>query len=303
MRIGNKILPYPVLNQNESNTDYDDIHFEYFLELAENDELIIEENNIVLKNHKIKTNSKYLEHLYNKKIVKFNCLVTCSDTIYRKSFELGLEDNTLYIPIDDLKNKVNISAFAYIDVKDFQYYTDEFKEDYSDLKFKLEKANIIATDDGYSFNIKIDDKKDNKIDSIFTITKNEDKYGYVDYELSENGINIFIDEDVFASYESLKLTSTVQNILFATILVPILSEALNEIKTSNEYENIQDVYNEYNWMLSVANRYEKKFNEKLTLDILKANSSVVLSQKLINSTTNNSILDLEKLLTEEEEIE
>ncbi len=296
MRIGNKIFPYPILNSNQNNSGYEKVGIRFTVELDESENLIIENEMIVLKNAVIETDSEYLISMYRNESVKFACLVSCSDSIYRRSFEIGLEPTTIRIPLSDLKNRVEISAFGYVVTKNLYYESSEFHEDYHGYKFLLEKSNILATDDGYNFDIKVDDAKDNRVDSIFTITKDEENQKNVTFEINQNRIVIYLGKNAFSNYEALKTTNTTQNILFSTILVPVLSEALSTIIKNQDYETIEDVYADYNWMISVGNRYKLHYKKDMTLIDIQENSPFVLSQELINHTTSNALKDLENIL-------
>lgn len=296
MRIGTRIFPYPILNRNTSLSDYDSINFKLDVDFNKNGELIQDDNSIILKNIKIDTNSDFLIQLFNRGQVKFCCIVSCSSTVYRETFDIDLIAKDISLSIDDFKGNVDVSAFAYVVEPQLMYKSDEFKDFFSNQNIKLRKNNIIAADDGFTFNIIIDEAKDNRVDSIFTIAFSTDGDELLTYEDEGKRITIYLGTEAYKNYNALKNTRYTQNLLFSTILVPVLSDSLNNIKLNSRDVDIEELYVEKEWLYSVAKRYNKIKRRELTMEGLYETNSLQLAQELINYPIINGLNELDNIL-------
>lgn len=68
MQLGNRIFPYPVLNQTKELSEYNkDINFELSLQLDQNGNIIKTRDKVILKDICFKLSDEYLKELYENK--------------------------------------------------------------------------------------------------------------------------------------------------------------------------------------------------------------------------------------------
>ena len=168
MRIGKRLFPYPLLNNEKLYSQFKDATFT--LQYSE----IVTDEFYILEGITCLLTSEYLISLVKNGACKIVCIVECPTTLYRKSFELSLEPKDLKIPLSDLNGKTTVSAFV-VAVKDIDDYAcDDFLDDYDGYKFNIEKNDILAVDDGFTNRIDFNtDEDDNKKSSIFLVIKDK----------------------------------------------------------------------------------------------------------------------------------
>ncbi|NCD06978.1 MAG: hypothetical protein EOL97_12740 [Spirochaetia bacterium] len=294
MHIGNKIFPYPILNNNIDLSTYTkDSTFELIFDQNENNSFITTEDYIILKNIHFKLNNQELYNLYKENKIKCSLIIECSSSLYRKNFLISDKPIDIKIKINELKNNVNISAFIYANEDIFHYKNDSFIEEYKEYKFKIEKYDIIAIDDGFSFNIEINPEKDKQINSIFTLAMHDRDKNIMYYDMGTNEIEITLPPKYFQIYNSIKNTNRTNNIMFSIILIPVLSKCLDDIKNQyDSFESIDEIIFNWNWFKSICIGYETITNKKLNLEEFQNQDSLTLSQLLINKASCNALNDL-----------
>ena len=212
MRIGNRIFPYPTLNNNNQLSDYEEgTSFELKLSTTEKGELIIEHDHVVLRDIHFVLENDGLKELYYDNKIKCALIVECSSSLFRNVTQISDEPVDITFPIYDLSNDVYISAYLYATENLENYGNDDFKEDYAHYMFDIEKYDILAIDDGFKFRIDIDPDKDNKVDSIFTIVKRDSNEQQMEYLSDTNKIIIYLSPEFYGYYESVKADSTLNN--------------------------------------------------------------------------------------------
>lgn len=283
MRVGKRLFPYPVINNQESLSGFNNSIFSFDYDLEQ------KENQLILKNLYYDTNNENLEVLIEKGLVRVDCIIECSATLYRERVKLSRSFNSHVIPIFNLKGKVVISAYAYAleDIKG--YYDRDFLDDYGDYKFDIEKYDILACDDGYTTKIKYDEKQDNKVSSIFLVLKNYSSNSErIIINETDEKIIIKLPERQFDIYDKMKYNPHLENIFFSMLIIPSLSYVLEKIKRNN----IEDLRLEYNWFVSIEKQYKQIYSNELTNDILKNISGIDLSQILMNDPVSKGIDEL-----------
>ena len=149
MQIKNKIFPYPILNNDQRISNFLGKTFELLFNMVE------KEQEIELQDIHFETSSECLINLHKEKKIKVVVIVECSNTVYRRYFEIGCDKGRdLILYKADLDETVYLSMFAYA-VEDFEFISDEIEEDYkkSDGIYIIEKYDIIAANDGYNFRV------------------------------------------------------------------------------------------------------------------------------------------------------
>lgn len=167
MRIGKRLFPYPILNNEKLYSHFKDACFELHYE-----ELVTDEVYSLQNIHCIIT-SEYMVNLINDNKAAVVVVIECPGTMFRKSYNIGLSVSNIVIPISDLNGKITVSAFVVALTNIDNYKSDEFFDDYGEYSFSIEKNDILAVDDGYTNKIDFDEDEDNKKSSIFLIIKDK----------------------------------------------------------------------------------------------------------------------------------
>lgn len=288
MRIGKRLFPYPTINNSKNISTF--IKSNYSLDY---DCLISDETNFIIKNAKVVIENDNILKLVSDDFLKIALIVECSATIYRKTFDIGTVPKDIEIPVNNLRDKVEISCYIYVN-KPFIFSDEDFMDDYKGYEFEMEKYDIIAIDDGFTTRIEYDEENDKKVSSMFSIIAKEDiDEEIIQVEKALNKVFIYMSDNSIKQYNSLKDNDNYQNMFFAIIIVPALISVLQELQSDIKYNDItiDDIKLDYKWFETIENAYENIYSKKLTNEIFKTIDVVELSQKLINNATINSIND------------
>lgn len=298
MRIGNRIFPYPTLNNNTQLSEYDEnSSFELTLTTTEKGELIIEQEQVVLRDIHFILENDGLKELYYDNKLKCALIVECSSSLFRNVTHITDTPVDITFPICNLSEHVFVSAYLYASEDLENYKNDKFIEDYDNYKFDIEKYDILAIDDGFKFRIDIDPDKDNKVDSIFTIVKRDSNEQQMEYLSDTNKIIIYLSPEYYGYYESVKADSTLNNVIFAILLIPTLVACLNELKLNiDDDSDMEDVIEQKRWFKSICLSYEKATSSALTLEEFKESDTLKLAQIVLNNATCNGLGDFTNIL-------
>lgn len=294
MQIGKKGYPYPILNNAQNFNCY--INDTYTLEFDE-----VEENdNYILKNIHINTNSKTLIDLLNNKKAKAMVMIECSSTIFKHSEEISIEPKDISIPINKLSGRVEISSITYAteNIRDFK--SEGFIEDYSGYSFNIEKYCPIAIDDGIVTKVEYDDLDDKKVSSIFSIVKSFNNDNNIMKVVNDDKkIKIELPENEYNNFDRLNGQSIFQHIFFSIIIIPALSMCLRDIQDEikNNNKMLEDIVDIHTWFISIQKAYKKMMNIELTEDIFLSLDVLELSQMIMDNCITNSIDDFHDIIT------
>ena len=274
MNIEYRLYPYPVLTY--FSDDYINSSFTSNLKVGRKGENIIFHLTANTDDEKL---LKLIEDEYAEFVFHIECPSTSYRTIIKS--KLGFEN----VPIHEslLNNKINICFFIIVK-KDIKNYTNKnFNDDYQDISFNLEKANILAI--AKPFNIEIEKEKDNLVQmpSIFLILKKN----------SEDGIYLYKTE-----YEQYSILSKgiFQPLLHSSVIFPTLIYVLENLKNS-DLENFED----YNWFKTIK-KVLANMNIELNRETLEKEFSYDLAQKIINFPISRSFSAMMEFEQNEEEI-
>lgn len=292
MLIGNKLFPYPTLNNNQDLSQYKETSSFQLLFDTDQGELIKTQSEIILKNIRFQLKNKGLEALYTSRKIDCAVIVECSASAFRRRYQLFDTPKDIKIQIGDLSGNVSISAYMYAVENILGYSNPEFVDDYAEYTFNIERYDILAIDDGYRFNIDLNPEADNKVPSIFTIVKQNDAGSQMRCHSTANRINICLSPDYYADYDNIKNSPEYNNIMFAILAIPALTSCIHEIRNNiNEYGDIDDILETKKWFKAVMTAYKRETSKNLTLDDLIEIEPVVLSQIVLNSATCNGLRD------------
>ncbi|MGS0972246.1 MAG: hypothetical protein ACVCEJ_03240 [Candidatus Izemoplasmataceae bacterium] len=254
MRLGNRLFPYPVLNNDKSISLYNESSFDFLSKVE------INQKQFVLKDtYYVLTNNK-LNELIKSGMAEVLCVVECSTTVYREVFTIGDEPKDIVIDVKRLNGKVTVSAYIYAKNEIIGFNDEDFDVDYKDYSFQIEQYDILAADDGFTTKVVYEDDEDDKISSIFLVIKDaEDNLNEMKVELLPAKIQITIPEKQFNKYENLKTNEYFRNMFFSFFIIPSLVYAFEHIKK----ENFENALMEYDWFSSVQTSYKEKTGKEL----------------------------------------
>lgn len=287
MQIGNKLFPYPTINNNILKSCFKDTVYK-FKYVDKNDG-----QNYILENAYIDINNEYIKKLMSEGYIGAGLVIECSTTVFRKMYELTLEPQTIKINIGNLRDKVVISCYLYAKRNIMDYKDNDFLDDYQGYSFEIEKNDIIAIDDGFTTIIDYDESMDKKVASIFQVIRSN-SVETMTIEMKTKKIVISLPEEEFVYYDTLRKNDNFQNIFFTMLAIPALTYCLKEFQDNIllEQYDLDVVEMNYIWFISVKNAYKTKYGIELTEEIFKNLDVSILSQKLLNNGALNGIKDL-----------
>lgn len=297
MQLGNRLFPYPVLNNAKELSDFKDCSsFELKLTLSKNGEIIKTRNNIVLKDIHFLLNDEKLLTLYKDRKIKCYLIVESSASINRRKIELTLEPQTFELPLGDFKEDVYISAYLIAVCDIDEYKNDNFDEDYKDYSFDIKKYDILAADDGFKFIIDRNLDEDNKVSSIFVIVKNIENQKTINYDMNTDKIYIYLPSEQRDKYDQLKVDSRWNNIFFSMIAIPVLTACFSDLKKTYRCEgddviDINGICEEYKWFKSIMKSYQKEKESGLDGETFNSINSMELAQIVLNYSSVSGLTE------------
>lgn len=279
MQVKKKIFPYPVINRDQSLSNFGDKCFNFTFEREEN------ENEYILKNAKLETDSPLINELIEKELASAICIVECSKTVYRRKYVLSPNGTDIILPKVDFTEAVDVSLFAVAE-KNFIYKSDEFDEDYKDVEIQIEKNCIIGANDGFRLVFNHEEEEDSFSQSIFSIIPGHElEEGAYTVECSTGRkIVITMSDEDYKNYKIIYTVPTYKEVFFNMILIPALTEGIGlcqKFLLEDSTRDLDDVGNQYIWFRSVMNSYARLKGEELSIEEMKKTSPTLLSQELL----------------------
>lgn len=292
MQVKDKIFPYPIINHEKrySNLLASDFDIVFDQNQAE------DEASYTLRNCYFKTESAYINSLFDEGKIGIVLVIECSYTVYRKAIELTKEPQDISLLKVDFTEKVDVSMFAYAK-KDFIMKSDEFDDDYKGMTFEIEKYDIIGVNDGFNIYFRHDYSKDNLSRSIFSIVPNENMESgaySVDYNTG-NKIVISLSKEDYQNFELINRAQIYKEIAFNMILIPALIEGLSLCKKGMDYasKDLDDIENDYVWFRSIRKAFSRLKGREITSQDL--DKPIDMAQELLGKPFS---VALEKIMEE-----
>ena len=289
MQIGNRQLPYPVINRFESLNCYKQSRFRFIHGPTERNE---DSDEFIIPGACYETNSDTLKLLLASGKIGIMMVVECPDTVYRQHWELTDTPTDITIPFSDLKGKLAVSAFAYSKEPIPKFTDPDFSPEFEGLLFEIEKNGFIAIDDGFSLNANHSEKEDDYVASFVTVSKKMTDDKLMEVVLKENKIDIELPPVQYDIYDQTKHIKQLRTMYFATLLVPALADTLTKLRVQAEkqgYQYFDDFFDEYGWAKSLATSYKKRVGKELTIEELQALSPIEAAQKILDYPTTQGV--------------
>lgn len=285
MRVGKRLFPYPVLNNNKQYSQYKNSS----LSLEYNE--VITEEYLILDNIRCNIDCDYMKVLLNEGYAEAICVVECTQTMLRNHYVITDEMNDIKIPLMDINGKVEISLFIVAKQEIINYKCNDFLDEYMDYDFVIEKNDIIGIDDGFTSRIEFNEKGDSGKSSIFLVVKDTNITDQtMRVELGEDKIIISLPQEQWNEYDKTKRIRQFQNLYFAIIAVPALSYALAEMQRVGDA--IDNIRIEKKWFNAFCMAYKSRNGVELTDEYFMQMNPYFEAQKLLNYPVIKSLDDV-----------
>ena len=286
MQLGKRLYPYPLLSSSKSITGYKNSQYLFLC-----DEVHTEKDKVIIVNARYQLTNEHLSQMISEGKLSPVCIVECSSSVYRKKIMLSSEGKDIELPLKDFLDRVVISSIVYANENISYFHDDDFIDEYLPYTFEIEKNDILASDDGISFNVNSDEKSDDKVSSIFVIVKSEENDEVMTVELSKRKIEIHLPDNQYNTYYSMKSLPDFQNLFFAMIAIPSLAEALSKLKE----DDIENARYKYDWFKSIEQSYKNIKEEDLEQEQLTAIEPLKFAQEVLNFGTISALADINEL--------
>lgn len=267
-----RLFTYPVLA--EGRDDYKTCRF-----FAEAQQSTDAAGNLLL-NVKLSTDCAALNRLIVRGDAEFLFHVECPATIYRQAFKRSVGEFVCTIPLTHVKDKLNCVAFIVLrrDVKYF--FCADWNDDFDGQTFDLEEGTILAYDNLKPLTLAEDPNLFKNVGSIFSVYK---KLGDapLDFDLTEQKIRIGLNARDYALYRRYRDNPSMQPILNAMIILPVLISVFDELK-----QNVQEHESDA-WFLSLAAAYKRRSLN--FVDVLKSTDALTLAQAVMGSPITQAL--------------
>ncbi len=215
----------------------------------------------------------------------------CSSTGYRKIFKSEYSALQCHIPISKINGKLEILALiiAKSDLND--YSSDDFVSDFSDEKFNIDKASILAYENLPTFEFAKNSEEYNKGDSIFLIYKiTSDEKEKMKVSLESPKIRIGLGAEEHRLYFNQGNKPLMQPIFHSLIIFPALVYAFSELKIEGAIEE----YRLRDWYQSLELSYA---NKGINLeDEIVEKTAIELAQEAMDFPINKAFESIPMLI-------
>lgn len=295
MHIGNRIFPYPVLNRNETLSDYVAAStFKLEFDVDENRAPIVKNGEVVFKNLHFTLTDATLTELLEQGKLRGAFIVECSASVYRNRFDISTTPYDLQVSAHEINGNVVASCYLYATEDIANFRSMGFIAEYAGYSFDIDKFDILAVDDGFKFKIELDPTEDDKVASIFIVVKKEGSSDIMSYDYDDKKIIIYLPSAYYDCYDNIKTKRECNNIAFAILAIPVLSGCLDDI--SARYESMEEISGIYSWFNAVCISYMRITGNRLTFEDFYNMNKLELAQMVMNSASCNGLKDFDNML-------
>ncbi len=254
MKFKDKVFPYPVIKTYED--DYVNSTFKCEASYDGDEEKVVITFNMFLNNER-------LVELLSQNKISFLVHVEESRTMFRETLRFNEMSKTLEIPLDSVKQTVEVVTFLVTNERIENYSSEDFSDWYKGSTFDFEENLIIGFSDLFDVDVTKEDDEMKSVGSIFIVVPNPKIKDIFEIEYTDKVISINVSNEIFELYNGLSKTyaiySSPENKILLTVMVlPAFVEILNTLKEG--YKNYEDNL----WFKSLV----KAFKEK-EIDIIK----------------------------------
>ncbi|MCP5508038.1 MAG: hypothetical protein H7A37_07045 [Chlamydiales bacterium] len=278
MRLTSRSYPHPVLGNKD---DFPKSEFQVRTDVRT-------DRNKVYINVEIACSSDSISSLIGAGKASYALHIECTSTLYRNCWRFSANKYCIEIPSIELANKVEISIFSIIDIPIKSYSFTDSHSDYNNVLFDLQEGDIIAISESYEALIENKDYL-SKMSSIMEVVESKHaQRGPLTVEYNSNKIQLILSKQDFSQYKRLKSNVYACGLLSSILVLPVLVNALNLIKSSS------GEFNGLRWSDNVIHRLAE-FKISGDFDALDT------AQKLLETPVARTLSYTTSLLKEMEE--
>lgn len=271
MKISKISLPHPVLGLR------DDIEGVFSIEShivvgPENVEISIE---YTLKND---TLSGLVDE--NKAILVMD--TNCANTFYRNAFKFKDKKKTFVIPVEYLRDKVEVSFFIIVETTIENYRPLGINLDYGEKSFFVSSGDVLAYGGSGSFIVEKNWKRLKKLSSFMVIEKGDWKHGLAKYDLSGDRIIIRLSDEDYERTKDYQNIPNIPNLFHSGIIYPALLYAISTMFSEKTFQGVNK------W----ADYLEETIDNDLELKDLNKEDSEnwpIMAQRILDNPLNRTL--------------
>ena len=248
-----RLYTYPVLA--DGRDDYKTCKFSAEVKISAD-----AANNLIL-NANFSTDCAELNRLIANGDAEYLLHAECPSTCYRKIFPSAAENFSCKIPLTHVKDKLNCMAFIVLRRDVEKFFFEDWNEDFAEFRFDLQKGSILAYKNFKSLPLPDDQNIFKNVSSIFSVYKKIDDITPFEFDMTSEKIKIGLNAKDYALYCRYCANPTLQPIMNAMIILPVLVAVFNELKLEDAQDHSSDA-----WLLSLQAAYRRRrkdFNELL----------------------------------------
>jgi hypothetical protein len=222
MRLSRRSYPYPVVGNRD---DVPGAAFQATVEMFADKETIYLDLNI-------QNSSSTLRGLIAAASAAYVVHVECTNTLFRRVFELREHTERIAIRADQLNDLVEVNVFA-VATRDIPgYIVEGAHSDYEGSAFDVKKADILALGEGRVFVVESSYDVLGRIGSIMQI-EGATEEGDLPMRVDFNGekIRIILSKDDFRGYKLLRHDEALSAVITTSIVLPALIETLHYVES------------------------------------------------------------------------
>ncbi|HZS56884.1 MAG TPA: hypothetical protein VFA65_20935 [Bryobacteraceae bacterium] len=211
--------------------------------------------------------------------------IECSNTLFRRAFDLPDGTSRVAIPSENLNDAVEINAFVRATRDIPGYAVEGAHPDYSGVTFQVREGDILAVGEGRVFHVESSFDSLRRIGSIMQVEESTED-GDLPMKVDFNGdkIRIILSKSDFKDYKLLKAQESIAAALTSTIVFPVLVEALHFWR-SGEAGGEED---SLRWMRALRGRI-------IALDLEAETDNLILAQKLLELPLRRALVSSRRL--------
>lgn len=269
-------FPYPIISDKVGD---------YSSNLFQTDVLFTQEGQVIKFDFQYKLNNTSLLKLIRESEAKVIFHVECSGTSFRKIYELVGEKKQFAIDARNLNGKVEISSFIVATKKIVNFSDDDFSNIFKGFTFDFEVGSILGVGNQFAILIEKEIEDLTNVASIFKLIKSP-QLNQIEYEVGNKQVAIYLPEEDFEAYFTLRQQLPLQSVLSSMIIIPVLTSILIELQNSDQEE--LESYEDKNWFRSLSKQFKEKFEIDIPAGELKNQSKSMLNyaQNIIGRPTS-----------------
>jgi len=275
MKLSQRSYPHPVVGNRD---DVPGAAFQAVVEMASDKE------NVYI-DVAAKCSSSTINQLISEGAAKHVLHVECSNTLFRRAYEFAESSKRISIPAENLNDAVEVNVFVRALRDASGYSIDAAHPDYDGAKFQVREGDILAVGEGHLFHIESSFDSLSRIGSIMQIEEATEE-GELPLRVDFNGdkIRIILAKADFKDYKLLKAQEGVSAALTATIVLPVLVEALHFWKAGEAGQQEDSL----RWMRALRSRVTK-------LELESESDNLILAQKLVELPLRRALVAARQL--------